>query len=93
MISVPSQKLGSDSPIRPPMRAATSRRERGRTAESRPSGMPTAIAIRAAAAASSSVAGKRSAISTRTGRPVRIEYPASPRRSDVSQVQYWTRSG
>jgi len=55
--------------------------------------MPRAIAMSAAAAASSSVAGRRSVISTRTGRPVRIEYPASPWRSELSQFQYWMRSG
>ena len=38
MISVPSQKLGSESPIRPPMRAAVSTRLRGRIADSSPSG-------------------------------------------------------
>src|SRR5438477_6123882 len=93
MMSVPSQKVGSESPIKPPIRAAKSRRERGRTDETKPRGMPSAIAMSAAAAASSRVAGRRSAISTSTGRPVRIEYPASPWRSEVTQVQYWTRSG
>jgi len=73
MISVPSQKLGSDRPTRPPIRTMASMRERGRVAERSPSGMPTAIAMSAAAAASSIVAGSRSAISTKTGRPVRIE--------------------
>ena len=73
MMSVPSQKLGSESPMSPPMRATTSARERGRMAERSPSGSPIATAMSVAAAASSSVAGKRSVISTRTGRPVLIE--------------------
>jgi hypothetical protein len=53
----------------------------------------TRIAIAAAAAASSLVAGRRCAISTKTGRPVRMENPASPWSSDVSQSQYWIGMG
>ncbi len=82
MISVPSQKLGSDRPMSPPMRATTSMRERERIADRRPSGRPMTTAINVAAAASSRVAGSRSVISTSTGRPVRI-----------SQVQYCWYSG
>jgi peptide/nickel transport system substrate-binding protein len=54
-------------------RATTSVRERDRIADRRPSGRPMTTAISVAAAASSSVAGSRSVISTSTGRPVRIE--------------------
>ena len=51
------------------------------------------MAMSAAAVASSSVAGRRCAISTKTGRPVRIEKPASPRAIELSQPQYCWGSG
>jgi len=70
---VPSQKLGSESPRRPKLRAPRSSGVFGRSAETRPSGRPTRSATTAAAPASSAVAGSRDAISVTTGWPVRME--------------------
>ena len=56
----------------------------GRSADRMPSGMPNASATSVAALAAPSVTGSRCASSASTGRPVRIEYPASPRASELS---------
>ena len=61
--SVANQKLGSDSPINPPTRAAKSRPVSRLTAETTPSGMATIVAMRVASTASSTVMGRLASMS------------------------------
>ena len=61
--SVAIQKLGSDSPINPPTRAAKSRPVSRLTAETTPRGMATTVAMRVASTASSIVIGRLASMS------------------------------
>ena len=56
-------------------------------------GMAMASATAIESTISSSVTGRRTSTSWRTGRPLRIEAPQSPCTSLPSQMAYWTRTG
>ena len=68
MRSRPSQKLGMETPPRATSMASRSSQELGRSAARMPKTRPMATAMAIAAAASSSVLGSWSAISSATGR-------------------------
>ena len=79
MATMPSQKMGVDTPINDPIRASWSSIVSRRTAESIPSGMLTRRLVSIAAVASSIVAGRCCFRSTITGCRVEIDTPMSPR--------------
>jgi hypothetical protein len=68
---IPSQKFGIDSPSSDRRRAPVSTGPLRRVAESTPSGIAITTDTRSAASVSSRVSGKRSRISSRTGRRLR----------------------
>ena len=75
---MPIRKVGSETPSSDSVITSCEPKRPRRSAAYTPSGTPTASAITAAARASSSVAGKRSAISDDTLRPWRRLRPNSP---------------
>ncbi len=91
--SVASQKLGTDSPIRPATRPAKSAPVSRLVADSTPSGMATTVAIATASSVSSTVTGSACSSRPPTGWPLRSEMPGSPRSNPPIHLTYWTGSG
>ena len=82
--SIPSQKFGTDRPHSAAIVIAVIDRRPGLTAARTPAGMPIASATSSASPASSAVTGSFSAIRSRTGRWMRIDWPRSPRSTPSS---------
>ena len=78
MASRPSQKCGTDSPIRARPLAAHSDGRPRRTAATTPAPIPSTAAMSMASTDSSTVTGSAVREQVRTGMPVRIDVPKSP---------------
>jgi len=75
---MPNQKPGSDTPNSETADSARSSQESRFTAAATPSGTATATATSSATSVSSMVAGRRSAMTSKTGRRWKKEMPKSP---------------
>src|SRR5437867_2206509 len=93
MSSRPDQKVGMDKPTSVTATIAESTEGRRAAAAVTPAAMPAQTARTCAASASSMVGGRRSAISSWTGRRLRMELPRSPRTARPRNFKYWTMMG
>lgn len=75
---IADQKLGTEMPNSPAVVPTLSVQELGRAPASAPSGIAMLTAMNVASTVSSMVAGKRCAISSRTGSAKRNDVPRSP---------------
>ena len=89
----PSQKVGIDRATIAPRVIAWSNSEYCRTALTMPVASPSSTATANALSISTTVAGIRSAITSRTTRPSRYERPQSPITMPFAHFTYWTWSG